>query len=138
MKHQIYRVVAIFTIFLGLAVASVQAQAPSRVEVNIPFEFSAGKTTLKPGVYSIKRMSGNLLSLRNSEDKSTVILNAPVTINSNDPEAVERIVFNKDGARYLLSQIWLTADSGRELLTKTKGTIYERVELSLRTTAVNR
>ena len=138
MKHQIYRIVAIFGIFLGLAVVSAQGQAPSRVEVNIPFEFSAGKATLKPGIYSIKRMSGNLLSLRNSEDKSTVILNAPVTINSNDPEAVERIVFNKDGARYLLSQIWLTADSGRELLTKTKGANYERLELSLRTTAVNR
>jgi hypothetical protein len=138
MKHQIYRLVAIFGIFLGLAVASVQAQAPSRVEVNIPFEFSAGKTTLKPGVYSIRRMSGNLLSLRNIDDKSTVILNAPVTINSNDPEAVERLVFNKDGGCYLLSQIWLTADSGRELLMKRKGVTYERVELSLRTTAVNR
>jgi len=138
MKHQIYRSIAIFGIFLGLGVASVQAQAPSRVEVNIPFEFSAGKTTLKPGVYSIKRMSGNLLSLRNIDDKSTVIFNAPVTINSNDPEAVERLVFNKDGARYLLSQIWLTADSGRELLMKTKGVTYEGVELSLRTTAVNR
>src|SRR5215210_3501507 len=134
MKHQIYRVIAIFGIFLGLAVTSVHAQAPSRVEVNIPFEFSAGKTTLKPGIYSIKRMSGNLLSLRNSEDKSAVILNAPLTISSNDPEAVERLVFNKDGDQYSLSQIWLTADSGRELLMKTKGATYERVELSLRTT----
>jgi hypothetical protein len=35
--------------FLGLAVASVQGQTPTKVEVNIPFEFSAGKTTLKAG-----------------------------------------------------------------------------------------
>ena len=138
MKNQIYRVVAIFTMFLGLAVASVQGQAPSRVEVNIPFEFSAGKTTLKPGVYSIKRMSGNLLSLRNTEDKSSVILNAPLTISSNDPKAVERLVFNKDGDRYVLSQIWLTADTGRQLFVESKGVKYERVELSLRTTALNR
>src|SRR6185369_7564032 len=100
MRNQIYRVVAIFGIFLGLSVASVNAQAPSRVEVNIPFEFSAGKATLKPGVYSIKRMSGNLLSLRNTEDKSSVILNAPVNLTSTDTEASERIVFNKDGDRY--------------------------------------
>lgn len=138
MKNQIYRIIAIFGIFLGLAVASVHAQAPSRVEVNIPFEFSAGKATLKPGVYSIKRMSGNLLSLRNTEDKSTVVLNAPLTISSSDPKAVERLVFNKYEDGYVLSQVWLTADTGRQLFVKSKGATYERVELSLRTTAMNR
>jgi hypothetical protein len=138
MKNQIYRIFAILGMFLGLAVVSVHAQAPSRVEVNIPFEFSAGKATLKPGVYSIKRLSGNLLSLRNTEDKSTVILNAPLTISSSDPKAEERLVFNKDGDRFVLSQVWLTADTGRQLFVESKGTKYERVELSLRTTAVNR
>ena len=138
MKNQIYKILAIFGIFLGLAVVSVQAQAPSRVEVNIPFEFSAGKTTLKPGVYSIKRMSGNLLSLRNTADKSSVILNAPVNLTSSDSNAVERLVFNKDGDRYLLSQIWLSVDSGRQLPAKTKTARPERIELSLRITAVNR
>lgn len=138
MKVQINKIVAIVGIFFALAVVSVQAQAPSRVEVNIPFEFSAGKTTLKPGVYSIKRMSGNLLSLRNTEDESTVILNAPVNLTSNDSEARERLVFAKDGDQYLLSQIWLTIDSGRELPLKTGTTKPERIEISLRTTAVNR
>ena len=138
MKNQIYRIIAIFGIFLGLAVLSAQAQAPSRVEVNIPFEFSAGKTTLKPGIYSIKRMSGNLVSLRNAEDKSSVILNAPVNLTSSDTNAFERLVFDKDGDRYLLSQIWLTVDSGRELPAKTKAARPERIELSLRMTAVNR
>ena len=132
MKVQINRIFAIIGIFLALAVVSVQAQAPSKVEVNIPFEFSAGNTTLKAGVYSIKRMSGNLLSLRNTEDKSAVILNAPVNLSSSDPEAVERLVFNKDGDTYLLAQIWLTADSGRELAAKAKTAQPERIEISLR------
>jgi len=131
MKYKIYRIVAIFSIFLGLAVAGVQAQAPSRVEVKIPFEFSAGKSTLKAGVYSIKRLSGNLVSLRNVDDKSSVILNAPVSLSSTDPNAVERLVFNKDGDRYALAQIWLTADSGRELLKKAKTENGERFEIAL-------
>ena len=138
MKVQIYRIFAILGIFFGFAVVSVQAQAPSRVEVNIPFEFSAGKTTLKPGVYSVKRMSGNLVSLRNTEDKSSVILNAPINLTSNDTEAGERLVFNKDGDQYLLSQIWLTVDTGRQLPVKTKATTPEFIVLSLRTTAMNR
>ncbi len=138
MRVQIYRMFAILGIFFGFAVVSVQAQAPSRVEVNIPFEFSAGKTTLKAGVYSVKRMSGNLISLRNTEDKSSVILNAPINLTSNDTEAGERLVFNKDGDQYLLSQLWLTVDTGRQLPVKTKSSTPELIVLSLRTTAMNR
>ena len=124
------KVIAILGIFFGLA--SVQAQAPSRVEVKIPFEFSAGKTTLKPGVYTIRRMSGNLITLRNVENKSSVILNAPVNLSSTDIEATERLVFNKYGDQYFLAQIWLTVDSGRELLKEKKSQQPERIELSLR------
>jgi len=132
MRNKIYSAMAILGILMAFAVAGVQAQAPSRVEVKIPFEFSAGKSTLKAGVYSIKRLSGNLVSLRNVDDKSaSVILNAPVSLSTTDPNAVERLVFNKDGDRYALAQIWLTADSGRELLKKTKTANGERLEIAL-------
>jgi len=132
MKQQIFKLTAIFAIFLGLAVTGVQAQASSKVEVNIPFEFSAGKTTLQPGVYSIKRMSGNYLTLRSTDGKSAVILNAPLNLTSIDPGSVERLVFNKYGDQYYLSQIWLTADTGRELIVRKKTAKPEIVELSLR------
>jgi hypothetical protein len=132
MKNQIYRGIAVLGIFFGLVVASVQAQAPARVEVNIPFEFSAGKTTLKAGVYTITRMSGNLVTLRNVENKSSVILNAPVNLSSTASDSTERLVFNKYGEEYFLAQIWLTADSGRELLKKNKTRQPERIELSFR------
>ena len=133
MRNQIYRVIAIFAVFFVLAVAGVQAQAPSKVEVNIPFEFSAGKTTLKPGIYTIKRLSANFLTLRHNDNKSTVILNAPVTLTSTNPNVVERLVFNKYGEQYALAQIWLTADTGRELSVERKATKPEHVEIALRT-----
>ena len=132
MQKQIYRAIAIFVTFLGLTVAAVQAQTPSRVEVNIPFQFSAGKTTLNPGVYTVKRMSGNLVTLRNVADKSSVILNAPVNLSSTNVDATERLVFNKQGERYFLAQIWLTVDSGRELLREKKSEKGERIEVALR------
>lgn len=131
MKNQIYRAIAIFAIFFGFAVASVEAQTASRVEVQIPFEFTAGKTTLKPGVYTVKRMSGNLVQLKNADGKA-VILNAPVNLSSTKPEATERLVFNKYGHEYFLAQIWLTADTGRELSNEKKPGTPERIELSLR------
>ena len=132
MKNQTYRLVAILGIFLAFAVVSVHAQAPSKVEVNIPFEFSAGKTTLPAGVYSIKRLSGNNVTLRSEDGKSSVILNAPVTDSSSDPNAVERLVFERFGDRFALSQIWLTAGTGRQVWTKQKTHKSERIEIALR------
>ena len=131
MKHQIFKLTAIFAIFLGLAVAGVNAQAPSKVEVNIPFEFSAGTKTLPKGVYSIKRLSGNYLTLRSTDGKSTVILNAPLNLTALDDKG-ERLVFSKYGDEYFLSQIWLTTDTGRELSIRKKSAKPEIVELSLR------
>ena len=132
MNNKTYRIVAILGIFLGLAVASVHAQAPSKVEVNIPFEFSAGKTRLPAGQYTIKRMSGNTVTLRSENGKSSVILNAPVTHNSSNPNAVERLVFERYGEQFALSQIWLTADTGRQVWTDLKGAKSQRIEIALR------
>ena len=131
MRNQIHRVFVLFAVFFGLAVAGVQAQAPSKVEVDIPFEFSVGKATLKPGVYTIKRLSGNSLMLRRGDGKA-MILDAPLTLTSSDPNAVERLVFSKSGEQYSLSQIWLTADTGRQLFVKEKAGKSEHIELSLR------
>ncbi len=112
MRNKVYRVIAVLGMLFGMAFASAQAQTPSKVEVNIPFEFSAGKTEFKPGVYSIKRMSGSLLMLRSPDGKSA-ILNAPITLQSKD--AGERLVFNKYEDRYVLSQVWLSGVSGRQI-----------------------
>jgi hypothetical protein len=132
MKNKIYRVIAIFGMFFGFAMVNAQGQAPSKVRVEIPFEFSAGKTTLHAGVYSIKRMSGELVTLRSEDGKSAVTLNAPVTQSSSDPNAVERLVFSKQGEQYFLSQIWLTADSGRQVWIGGKGENSAPIVIALR------
>jgi len=129
MKNKIYRMIAIFGMFLGLTMVNAQAQAPSKARVDIPFEFSAGKTTLRAGVYNIRRMSADVVTLRSEDGKSTVILHAPVTQTSSDPNAVARLVFSKQGEEYFLSQIWLTADSGRRVWI---GRDAERVEIALK------
>ncbi len=115
MKIQVLRNVAILGLFFVLAIASVQAQTPSRVEVNIPFDFSAGKGTLKAGAYSLKRTTGNALVIRSADGKTTALLNAPLAIGSRNSKAGERVVFNKYGDQYFLSQVWMSADAGRQL-----------------------
>jgi hypothetical protein len=117
MKNHVMRSIAILGLFFMLAIASVNAQTPSRVEVNIPFDFSAGKATLKAGAYSIKRRSGNLLAISSVDGKTTALVNAPLTIGSRDSKAGERLVFNQYGSQYFLSQVWLSVDTGRQLFT---------------------
>jgi len=132
MKNKIYTAIAIFGMFFGFAMVNAQGQAPSKVRVEIPFEFSAGTTTLHAGVYSIKRMSGELVTLRGEDGKSAVTLHAPVTDSSSDPNAVERLVFSKQGEQYFLSQIWLTADSGRQVWISREAEKGERIAVALK------
>jgi len=115
MKTQILRSTAILGLFFVLAIASVNAQTPSQAVVTIPFDFSAGKANLKAGSYRINRLSGSAISIRSANGETAAIVSAPLAIGSRDFKAGERLVFNRYGDRYFLSQVWLSVDNGRQL-----------------------
>ena len=117
MKNQISKTIAIFGLFFMLAITSVNAQAQGRVEVKIPFDFTAGKVTFKAGTYRIKRVTDTSLAIRSIDGKKQALLSAPLGIGSRDSKAGERVVFNQYGDQYFLSQVWLSSDSGRQLFT---------------------
>ncbi len=117
MKNQVIRCTAIVGLFLIMAIVSVQAQTPTRVEVQVPFDFSAGKAQLKAGTYIVKQRAGNVLAISRADGKTTALISAPLTIGSRDTKAGERLVFNQYDNQYFLSQVWISADSGRQLFT---------------------
>jgi hypothetical protein len=117
MKNQVIRSTAIVGLFLIMAVVSVQAQTPTRVEVQIPFDFSAGKAQLKAGTYIVKQRTGNVLAISSADGKTNALISAPLTIGSRDAKAGERLVFNQYDNQYFLSQVWISADTGRQLFT---------------------
>ena len=117
MKNQILKTIAILGLFFMLAMTSVSAQTTGKVEVKIPFDFTAGKATFKAGTYSIKRVSNNSVAIRSLEDQTTKLIDAPLAIGARDSKAGERVVFNQYGDQYFLSQVWVEADSGRQLFT---------------------
>jgi hypothetical protein len=142
MRTKIFSSIAMLSLFFVLASAGVQAQRPTGVEVNLPFDFTAGKATLKAGRYNIRKLSGDVVSIR-SEDGKRVIVNAPLTVGSRDSKGGARLVFNRYGDNYFLTQVWLTPEIGQQLFpTKSeskardtelaKGIKAERVEVSLR------
>jgi len=114
--NKIMTFIAAVGLFLTLAVVSVSAQTARVVQVNIPFDFSADKANLKAGTYTITRGSGSALRIRSADGKKTMLVNAPLTIGSRESKAGERLVFNRYGNEYYLTEVWLTVDSGRQLL----------------------
>src|SRR6476620_5205507 len=141
MRNKIFSSIAMLSLFFVLAVAGVQAQRPTGVEVNLPFNFTAGKATLKAGRYNIRKLGGDVLSIR-GEDGKQAIVNAPLTVGSRDSKGGARLVFNRYGVNYYLNQVWLTTEIGQQLfptksetkardLQLAKGIKAERVEVSL-------
>src|SRR5260370_15207506 len=118
MKYTSLKTVAMLGLFFVLAVMTASAQTGSRIEASIPFDFAAGETKLKAGDYTVKRISKDALQLRNAQTKTSVIVLAPLAIQQMRNDAPERLVFNRYGSEYFLTQVWTnrTAD-GRGLFT---------------------
>ena len=113
MKKQILGL-ATFVAFIALAVGSVQAQTGYRIQTNIPFDFTAGESSLRAGSYSVEMISDNALLLRSTDGKKGVLLLTRATKLGGIEQA--RITFNRYGERYFLSQVCVSGgDVGREL-----------------------
>lgn len=113
MKNRIGSTLALASLLVVLAISNAQAQVPSRVVASVPFDFTAGKATLKSGQYRIQRLNGSALSIKSAT--KTFLVNAPLLIGTTEAKGGERLVFNRYGGVYFLTQVWLSADSGRQL-----------------------
>lgn len=116
MKNLIIKGTALMGLFFMLAVANVQAQTISKA-VNIPFDFAAGKAQLKAGTYTFKQRGGNVLAINDAGGKTVAVVNSPLTLGARDSKPGERLVFNQYDNQYFLSQVWLQAESGKQLFT---------------------
>jgi hypothetical protein len=93
------------------------AQAQQTLVVNVPFDFVAGNTMLPAGEYSVQ-ISGPLQTLILIDRKDAT---AAAFINTNAasaraPQTQSKLVFNRYGDRYFLSQVWTAGYAqGRQL-----------------------
>jgi hypothetical protein len=97
-------------------VAQAQTQVP--LAVNIPFDFVAGDKTLPAGEYIVSFTGfGHTLRLLDRHDADASALMNTIQVYANDSPAESKLVFNRYGDRYFLSQIWSAGNSqGRQLI----------------------
>lgn len=109
MKKRIFIAVSIVSTALLCFTVAVQAQTMSPkplLTVDVPFEFVAGGMNLPAGQYDVLHVtSPDWVMLKNSEAHATAVLlvhwsSAPVS------QSTPRLVFNRYGEKYFLSQVW--------------------------------
>jgi hypothetical protein len=104
----------------GSVVANAQMDADSRVQANVPFDFTVSETRLPAGKYEIRRQDdevSNIFELRSANGRTTVAFSVEDTQRKDDQIASKtELIFDKVGDQYFLSQVWVAGSaSGSEL-----------------------
>src|ERR1044072_1206977 len=101
----------IIIIFTGVLAINVHAQT-QRVTANIPFAFSAGKTTLPAGRYTVTGLNPSsgrkILQIRSLNVKSSAVVLTNGIIGHTSENA--KLVFEHYGDRYVFAQAQLAGD----------------------------
>ncbi len=122
MKKQAFRTITMLSLLLVLAAVSVNAQQLSEnsIAVNIPFAFAVDDTKLPAGNYTLQRIaltsSYDRLVIQSADGlgDTHIVMTSPN--RTSEVQKQSRLVFNRYGDQYFLSQVWMAgSDTGRDL-----------------------
>jgi hypothetical protein len=118
MKQRTLTMAATLAALMVLAVVSVNAQTGAKIDAHVPFDFVAGETKLKAGDYSVTRIAAKAFLLRSTDNKASVVVQAPIAIEQPREGSPVRLEFKRYGSEYFLAQIWSDSRSeGRQVNT---------------------
>lgn len=114
MKNRIFISLSIVSTTLLWFTVALQAQMmPPKplLTVDVPFEFVAGGMNLPAGQYDVFHvMSPDWIMLKNSDAHSTAVLLVHVS-SLPGGQSNPKLVFNRYGEKYFLSQVWTEHDN---------------------------
>ena len=95
------------SIFAAMSTASIHAQETTRLKADIPFSFHVGKSAMPAGSYGLQGESAGrgILTMRSDSGPGTVIFNT-IPDSTSRPTDNAKLVFNKYGEEYFLSEVW--------------------------------
>jgi hypothetical protein len=106
-SNKIYGALMILALALLVSVPMTQAQA--RTRATVPFAFSLDqKSTMPAGTYEISSASEGVLVVRNLDTRQARLLIASMHVAASQASGTPhaKLVFQKYGDQYFLSQIW--------------------------------
>jgi hypothetical protein len=113
-KKQILLLAGLFVLSM-IAAQAVQAQ--QSVVVDVPFDFTAGNTSLPAGEYSVQKWTKDtsVLLIQRTDGSASLLIPTMAALSSASQSEC-KMVFHRYGDRYFLSQVWTTGNPrGREL-----------------------
>jgi hypothetical protein len=120
MKNKACKSIAVFLLpALVWAVPLVYAQSSGNLKASIPFNFVVGGKPLPAGEYSVKPVSQVAVVVQNKDNLSSAIV-LTTTVEASKIQEVGKLVFNRYGDQYFLSQIWTPAASTGRQLSKSR------------------
>ena len=110
-------IIAKWSLTAVLAISPAFAQ--NNVEATIPFDFTVGKTKMTAGAYTVRSISSGTIQLVRDDSKASAFVFTQGVQVSKAP-AGTKLVFNRYGDSYFLSQVWIAGNSLGKLLPKSK------------------
>ena len=115
MKSLFLRTLQVVATGIALLASPLCAGMDHQFVLQVPFNFMAGNQQFPAGSYSIKSdaSAGSVLIRSEGEGPAAFILTYPA--GDNKEQVLAKLVFNRYGDHYFLSQVWPAGIAGREL-----------------------
>ena len=101
MNRNLIRVLTIGTLLLLVSIPNTYAQTTT-MKATVPFPFMVGKTEVPAGTYTIDNISHAAIAIKGTESGGVVTIVGP---GPESKDATPKLVFNKYGDKYFLSQV---------------------------------
>ena len=135
MKKILMQICLTVGLVMGLII-SAQAQMRTEYRAHVPFDFKVGGQTFQAGDYVLGLMNPTALTIRDMKSGNAKFISIMPREN-NERLNVSKLVFNRYGDRYYLSEM-ITPTLGAEFRkTKNEVLIAEKQKSKSETVAVN-
>jgi hypothetical protein len=118
MKKQVLFALLTMVLLMASGAANAQLGSKNEVRANVPFDYKVGNATMKAGNCSIRPAgTPDALAIRCEGSEAKLVLSHSV---SGKAAKETKLVFNKYGDQYFLSQIWVEGDETGAQLPRTR------------------
>jgi len=114
------RTLVVLVVGAFLAVTAGYAQSSTTLVGKIPFEFRVGASVLPAGDYQLIPSAASRTLLIRCQDNNAAVIALPNTAESVQAPKDSKLVFNRYGSTYFLSQVWHAGNTRGYQLPKSK------------------
>ena len=123
MKNKVLTIMTAIALFMTLAAGSSYAQGADVLKVNVPFDFAISSKKLAAGEYYLRRSVEGfrvVLQIRSKDNSQSVYLSTTLTVKMLGTQGDSKLVFNRYGDQFFLSQVWMAGRTDGQELIKTR------------------